>query len=530
MRRHLFTQLARSRDAAVAPTVALSLFGLIAVGGIAFDYARMATLDTELQAAADQAALAAATQLDGKTGAITRATAAAQNWIGNNSIFANGTAGPGKIGIQTPVFYSSYTSPIVNTVTTVDAEARFVGVSTEAREAVFALTPIVAALSSGDLVGHAVAGLHSAICNVPPLMMCNPMETAGNLDLYASTAWVDQKGRGLRLSADEAAGIGPGNFGFLNTNLTKNAGGGAAELKVALSWDNLPMDCVSTDEVVTKPGLMGNAVLPYINVRFDIKRNGNECPNLPGGKSGTCSPAKNVRKDQVLSNNCSWSENPYPNNSEYNAITYPSSPARYIGKSDGTTLDDTVTPKIMGLPRDLCHAMGGTGNCANGRLGTGDWDINAYWRSNHGGANYDNSLGAKPSRYDVYKSEIGSTATKTGYGSKVAYTAPQNTCLAPGISDPEKRRMSVAIVNCNAQNGKINGTDTVKVAKWVDVFMVEPSVDRERCTPKAGKPGQWDCVAYTPSTDVYFEVLGETPATTGGGGKAIRRSVPYLIE
>ena len=57
-------ELWRHDKAAVAPTVALSLFGLVAAGGLAFDYARVAAMDTELQAAADQAALAAATQLD----------------------------------------------------------------------------------------------------------------------------------------------------------------------------------------------------------------------------------------------------------------------------------------------------------------------------------------------------------------------------------------------------------------------------------------------------------------------------------
>ena len=41
-------KLRRDLNAAVAPTVALSLIGLIAAGGIAFDYARMAGLDTEL--------------------------------------------------------------------------------------------------------------------------------------------------------------------------------------------------------------------------------------------------------------------------------------------------------------------------------------------------------------------------------------------------------------------------------------------------------------------------------------------------
>src|SRR5437588_12377340 len=76
-------------EGAVAPTVALALVGLIAVGGIAFDYAHLATLDTELQQAADQAALAAATQLDGQSGARDRATAAAQSLITNTALLAN---------------------------------------------------------------------------------------------------------------------------------------------------------------------------------------------------------------------------------------------------------------------------------------------------------------------------------------------------------------------------------------------------------------------------------------------------------
>src|SRR3546814_2886644 len=60
--RGVLAGLARSEAGAVAPTVALSLFGLIAAGGLAFDYARLASLDTELQNAADHAALAAASQ------------------------------------------------------------------------------------------------------------------------------------------------------------------------------------------------------------------------------------------------------------------------------------------------------------------------------------------------------------------------------------------------------------------------------------------------------------------------------------
>src|SRR3954451_18195408 len=93
-------RLFRNNSGAVAPVVALSLVGLIAAGGVAFDYARLASLDTELQDAADQAALAAATQLDGKPDAATRASAAAQSLLQNQSRFGNDSCG---VAIETGV-------------------------------------------------------------------------------------------------------------------------------------------------------------------------------------------------------------------------------------------------------------------------------------------------------------------------------------------------------------------------------------------------------------------------------------------
>src|SRR5215468_5083451 len=88
MRRSVET-LWRNVDGAVAPMVALSLVALVAAGGIAFDYARVASMDTELQDAADQAALAAASQLDRQSGACARAAAAAATLLTNRSRFAN---------------------------------------------------------------------------------------------------------------------------------------------------------------------------------------------------------------------------------------------------------------------------------------------------------------------------------------------------------------------------------------------------------------------------------------------------------
>ena len=63
----------RNESGATAALYALALPALVAVAGVGFDYARLAGLDSELQNAADQAALAAVTQLDGQTGACARA-------------------------------------------------------------------------------------------------------------------------------------------------------------------------------------------------------------------------------------------------------------------------------------------------------------------------------------------------------------------------------------------------------------------------------------------------------------------------
>src|SRR3982751_6878262 len=163
----------RHDGGAVAPTVALSLVGLVAVGGIAFDYAHMAAMDTELQQAADQAALAAATQLDGQTGALARATAAAQSLITNRTSFASGG---GAVTVPTLIFCSGCDdskpdTTAACTATTTDADAHVVWVKVGGRTANYTLTPIVGLFNSGAIGAEAVAGLSSAVCKEPPVMM-----------------------------------------------------------------------------------------------------------------------------------------------------------------------------------------------------------------------------------------------------------------------------------------------------------------------------------------------------------------------
>jgi Flp pilus assembly protein TadG len=575
---HAIGRLARDANGAVAPTVALSLFALIAIGGIAFDYARLAAMDTELQDAADQAALAAASQLDGQSGACARAAAAASNLLANKTLFAKTSTTTGT-NVEVPTsgvadctgnsaisFYQSY-NRVTDTpglAATADSNAKIVIVSITPREAFYALTPIVAAFDararrSGQIGAQAVAALSSAICKMPPLMICNPAETGSNTTFNPA----NYIGDGLRLTSVGNGGgtWAPGNFGYLDTQTGVN---GAPDLRQGLGWNNPPGECISTDGVDTKPGATVT-VTDAINTRFDIYDSNVSCP-AGGSCSASINSVKDVRRPANANNagnGCRLQNQGWQLQAGYYGETVPTTAA---------ALPTTTTPTAMGHPRDECHAVSSSGTCANGRIGDGLWDADAYFRTNYvrtsvgangeaigtywtsgtgvGSWQYNTGLSATasrtitgtttpnpnyPSRYNVYAWEMSHRSTvvdgvnvlgprdPSATGSTlVSYGLPQ--CSAsqgygsgqiPNATTPDRRRVSVAVVNCLANS--VNGSsDGVPVEKWIDVFLVEPSVNRAR----------------TNNGDLYVEVIGE--ALTGGSGQTagqvIRHDAPYLIK
>ncbi|WP_022682798.1 pilus assembly protein TadG-related protein [Sphingobium bisphenolivorans] len=529
--------LLRSTSGAVAPTVALSLFGLIAAGGIAFDYSRLASMDSELQSAADQAALAAATQLDGSATSITRATSAAQALIANRTLFANdGNSAGRSVTIPNLIFYSSYNQDTdVGTTTTSPAAAKFVQVSVGPREAFYTLTPVVQMFRSGQINASAVAGLGEAICKVPPVMICNPQETGSNSTFDISTL----VGRGLKLVSVGSGngGWAPGNFGYLNTGGGSN---GAPGLREALGWTAPPGDCVEATGVDTKPGATVS-VTDALNTRFDIYDSNVSCPT-----GGNCPASINSIKDVVRPANASGNNACAIHNQGWQEVA---SSGRYLPSSATSPLSSTMTPLAMGHPRDMCHAVDSstTGYCS-GPIGNGAWDRDAYFRANYGWSSTDwptnTGLSAAvlptasnyASRYHVYAWEIAHRGQNIGgrtiLGSRVAsgsganaltdYDAPvcsssegYGAGIIPGGTAVDRRRISVAVVNCTANNVHGNSTN-VPVQEWMDVFLVEPSLSRSR----------------TSAGDVYVEPIELTSAGANGQTQAqvIQRAVPYLLR
>ncbi|MCM8557963.1 pilus assembly protein TadG-related protein [Sphingomicrobium sediminis] len=563
----------RDTNAAVAPTVGLSLFVLIGAGGIAFDYARMATLDTELQNAADQAALAAASQLDGRAGACARAAAAAAALIQNETRFSNDGAGL-NIAVATTGesacdatgavrFYQSYnnTTDAYGAASDADDNANVVEINVTARRLDFALTPLVGSFGSGDINASATASLQSAVCKVPPLMMCNPDETSTNLDFNVA----NYIGKGLRLVQGGSTGGAwkPGNFGYLETGL----GPGANVLEYALGANTPPGPCFGLSGVTTKTGLQ-TSVTDAINTRFDIYENGltNSCAE----STGNCSPGINARKDVVHTafptTPSTGNGNSGPNCGLETGNDPWQKPVRpYL--PDPTTRTMATNPSSMGHPRDICHAISVDGDCGtteiSRRFGDGNWDRDMYFEVNHaaltaaqtggdwklipslrtfvtnsGAADADGINGTSAlelasylpniSRYQIYLWEASDATLRASYQTSTGggpgnsggplYNFAEPKCaagLAPTATRLDRRVTAVAVINCEAQgvNGKEKG---VPVEKWVEVFIVQPSLNRDR----------------TAASDLYVEPIREVDA--GGNdvqsAQVIRRDTPLLLR
>ncbi|MBX7495007.1 pilus assembly protein [Qipengyuania sp. 6B39] len=502
---------------AMAATYGLALFALVGAAGVAWDWNRLTTLDSELQAAADQAALAAATQLDGQSGAIARATAAASNLVNNATILSNDGKGT-AIEVDTLTFYSGYdqAADSYKSATSADGSARVVKIVLKTRDAVYTMTPVVSLLRRTTVPAEATASLGSAICNTPPVFMCNPLEEEPGSPDFNPASWV---GRGLRLITDDAGA--PGNFGFLRNGL----GNGTPEVAKSLGWDRQPGECVPGNGVTTEPGLK-DVVFNALNTRFDLDVNGaNTCP----GGGANCSAAANVRKDLVKGNgagNCGVAPNDKAAGQTWRQAT-----KRYRPGEPLTGVE------VMGLPRDDCHGVSLTGNCGLDKyntIGDGNWNRDAYFQVNFGwdSATWKAKAGmpSNPTRYQVYKWEIANptlaiAAPGTTVGASKPISSPSGfrsnptpVCRATG--DANRRVITAAVINCKAQ-GVAGHKEGVQVAHWIEVFLVEPPYNR---SDEAG-------TKYTDANDVYVEVIRAVDVGDDGNvGQVVRRDIPYLIR
>lgn len=547
MRRRLFGH-GGDNSAAVAPIVALSMFALIGAGGIAFDYARFATLDTELQQAADQAALAAATQLDRADGARQRArdaiTSNSKDRLAENlTRFANDASSDGSaVEIQTIKFCSEFDDAIQDNAAACTAVAdgdangdnktTFVIVTTKVRAARYALTPIVGAFAH-DAVATAVAGVESSICNVAPLLVCAPS------DDFPTDADI---GKGIIMKTAGGSAWAPGNYGYLDF------GNGNPAVLNALLGNGLN-GCQSTDDNSTEPG--NKNATDAINTRMDVyagqnKNDASKC--VPS--TGFACPAQDTRKDMTRLMTYTIRQAAQPTTSPACGTPAGGRPQDPTGQVQYADFAQNKDARQFG--RDTCHY---TGTCptAGGAQNFGDanWDRAGYIAANHPGetaatiaaAVGNGATASTLTRYQVYQWEIANIATgkldpkliSTGAWNKqgqnwsitkqCAFNKPQfATAAATTVKD--RRVLPIVAANCDNLHGKGAAFEDYIILRVFDIFLTEPSLQRS-----AAETGIAGATQSTDDKEIYGEVVGPAQPVGGSGGfQYYSRSRPYLVR
>lgn len=465
---------------------AVALVVILGMTGLAFDFGRVATTQSELQSYADHVALAAAGELDGQSDAITRATAAAANLISDTQTFGNGGQSLAGAASYTLAFYASLPSndtAAMTDVTTDPAKTAFVRVLVKPKTVPYTLMAAVAALTgspnTGAQVGAtAVAGFTQYACDITPMMMCLPPGfTAGN-----------HKGDMVVLrSGGQGAAWGPGDFGFISpasgaladpSGPCAGISSGPQLLQCVLAAAGPVTQCFAQRGVDTEPGQKVGLTNTGLNVRFDMYAGSMQSArNDPDYE-----PAPNVIKGIVPKGGGSCIKN-----------------------------NSDTSPDTVALPHDACID---SGSC--GRFGDGDWSAGrtAYWTTNHGGTA--DPFPAAQTRYDYYKAEIaaggGGAATTSILSGRAETGRPM--CSANQSSDPARRTIIVAGIDCTTN--PINGATTgIPVSAFYRIFLTEPVGTDDSVSP--------------PSFTIYGEIVGRVD-TGGGGASGIIHDVVQLYR
>ena len=244
-----------------------ALFSVVAVGGgaLAVDFGRSVLLRSQMQNAADAAALASVVHLDGKDGARARAAAVATNAVSNRSSMPAGEDDT-ALEVASVDFYATLAPAPV--AATTDLEAKAVEVTLKPQTVSYILAPVLKQMTgSGNteiqLAARAVATTRPYLCHAPPLMMCDLAEA----DPADDPTVPANAGRQVRLKEPQAGGgsWAPGNFGLL---ALPDGSSGASAIDDALAAVE-PADCYQLD-VITATGSKTNKVKNGINTRFDI--------------------------------------------------------------------------------------------------------------------------------------------------------------------------------------------------------------------------------------------------------------------
>ncbi|MEO9825648.1 MAG: Tad domain-containing protein [Paracoccaceae bacterium] len=228
----------REEDGALLVFFAICSAAIFLIAALSFDVGRRASTQTDLQSFADNVALAAAGELNGLPGAISRARRAADELIDDSTRFSddNDLGGLGDFALTfyqtlpddedtwaTPVSYN-----VASDLNPGDAQARFVRIEVNPRDVEWQFANILSiftdnALPDEAVAAEATAGYTSLACDIAPIFFCMPPRTQADIDAN-SPIWDPSNHLGESVLLRTGGGPnswGPGNYGYLNVvNMT----------------------------------------------------------------------------------------------------------------------------------------------------------------------------------------------------------------------------------------------------------------------------------------------------------------------
>lgn len=259
-------RLIRRQRGAVAIVVALSIFVLIGMIGLAIDLGRMFVIKTELQNAADACALAAAKELDGDADAITRADAAGIRVGTRNEVNFQSAAATVTMASLT---YNEALSPNGDYNRTIDPENAKYVMCTVSRPGIGLLFMNVLGFGNQTVNAYAVATLaHGQTTCAIPIGICRDPDPG-----YSQTSeppWGLEIGKwyGGKFNTTQSvceSGTTTGNFNWIDFTPPY---GGADELKEILRGvGQCELPAVNT--LVGQTG-MNNGLRSAWNSRFGV--------------------------------------------------------------------------------------------------------------------------------------------------------------------------------------------------------------------------------------------------------------------
>ena len=491
------SKFAHEEDGALLVFFAICAAAIFLVASLSFDLGQRASTQTELQSFADNAALAAAGELNGFPGAIERAERAARELISDNFVFGEEADGNGDADKTLKgesdydiYFYATLPADDSTPMTASSALEKIAANDAVARYARVVVKPVnvdwdfanlltlfsSTALPSEAVDAEAVAGYTSLSCDVAPVFFCLPDDQPGWTPSTAIGDSILLKAGGQSGGQNGPAWT-PGNFTWLNviaqaeaawtTDGVTNPTGPCAEFAKNLNGKFNPdlYECLFS---------AGTGTLCFENGQLDTK---------PGGTEGVITAVFNTRFDVFGKGS----------GSNQNDSLFAPAPVVTTGLEASSTCGSSTsnTSTTMGLPADDCFTGHGGGSClsydGDVRFGDGDWSAGR-----------------------LFYADVNYSFDATSVGTPFSYTAGVVDNLADVFENTDDNLDNLAIIQDELVN-IVDSSGTTQVYHRYDPFRPEGTFPKP--SVYAGYPviengaSQWEYYQAEVTVSLYTDPL-----------------------